>query len=31
MKAFGYDPTVCKCGARMAINHELSDLKGEYG
>ena len=31
MKAFGYDPTVCKCGARMAINYELSDLKGEYG
>ena len=31
MKAFGYDPTVCKCGARMRINYELSDLKGDYG
>ena len=30
-KAFGYDPTWCKCGARMELNHELSDLKGEYG
>lgn len=31
MKAFGYDPTWCKCGARMELNYELSDLKGEYG
>ena len=31
MKAFGYDPTWCKCGARMELNYELSDFRGEYG
>lgn len=31
IKAFGYDPTLCKCGAQMRVNYELSDMKGEYG
>ena len=30
-KAFGYDPTWCKCGARMEINYDLSDFRGECG
>ena len=30
-KSFGYDPTWCKCGARMEINYDLSDFKGGCG
>ena len=30
-KSFGYDPTWCKCGARMEINYDLSDFRGGYG
>ena len=30
-KSFGYDPTWCKCGARMEVNYDLSDFRGGYG
>ena len=32
-KAFGYDPTLCKCGSQMLINFELSffNRKEDYG
>ena len=29
--AFGYDPTLCKCGTQMLLNYELSNFKGEFG
>ena len=32
-KAFGYDPTLCKCGTQMILNCELSDFhrKQDFG
>ena len=32
-KAFGYDPTLCKCGTQMILNYELSDFhrKQDFG
>lgn len=30
-KAFGYDPLLCKCGAQMVLNPELSDFRGRGG
>ncbi len=30
-KAFGYDPTWCKCGAQMELRYDLSDFRGQYG
>lgn len=31
IKAFGYDPTLCKCGTQMVLNYELSDFKRGFG
>lgn len=31
MKAFGYNPTLCKCGTQMTLNYELSDFKNTRG
>lgn len=30
-KAFGYDPTLCKCGTQMILNYELSDFHKKRG